>query len=106
MKKYIKAMGVDNPAHTIPESVSFRPTLRLASFKNLVNVAGKTDNVDLVNGLIQLVIDDIKIDSSNDGGNAVSVENIKAYYLKYYNAVHSVKSADVSLLQQLKELVR
>lgn len=90
MKKYIKAMGVDNPAHTIPESVSFRPTLRLASFKNLVNVAGKTNNVDLVNGLIQLVIDDIKIDSSNDGDNAV----------------HSVKSADVSLLQQLKELVR
>ena len=61
MKRYIKAMGVKNPAHKVPEHLRFDATLKPDTFKSLFEIIEATDNTALASGLAQLIVDDVTI---------------------------------------------
>ena len=95
----ILGMGVNKPASIEPSHERFDATLDPKQIKQLVLIANKTNNQDLVNGLIKLVKDDI--DSDVDAGNVS-----KASILKHYEAhVEALKSAKVGNISNIKQIL-
>lgn len=106
MKRYIKAMGVENPAHMKEPTAAINSTIPSSIFKKVVNVASKTNNTKLIDGLIQLVIDDIEADLTNTDDTKVDSDRLYRHYKPYYLALRSVKYASNGLLGNLDNLIK
>ena len=97
MKRYIKAMGAKNRARIVPPHNSFNPTISEAQFQDYLDVISITHNNLFLDGLIQVVIDDI----NNDNRGVVSNPAIRGYYHKYYDMILANSYARTNVNQNL-----
>lgn len=100
MKRVILGMGVNRPASMEPEHPRFDATLKPRQIRNLVLIANKTNNADLINGLVKLIQDDIKYDIDN---GKVSESEILNHYADHISELQLAKVGDISSLQNIKK---
>ncbi len=98
MKRVILGMGVNRPASIESAHPRFDATLEPIQLRNLVLIANKTNNADLINGLVKLVQDDIKYDIDN---GKVSKSKILNHYKNHISALQLAEVGDISSLQNI-----
>ena len=101
MYRYIKAMGVRRNSRDIPHHYAYYPSIKFPDFKAQIDLASRNNDTVTIDGLIQIVINDIRADNTTTVPN----QNIRAFYRKYYDYVSNNNLASPALLQQLQNLV-
>ena len=101
MKRYITAMGISKPAEIIPDHPEYHPSIFKLLFKRILDIANKSNNQLLIDGLAKLVIDDVNSDIK---AAYVDFDKIVEYYSTYYNYLtHGVK-VSTDLLSNLNNI--